>query len=77
MEHKVWSLLDKTKFTEEFVPQAEYMYDFIEGIVVTNGYCQSSATGELVSVMKEFFDLWNNYGSETFKILESLVNKRE
>lgn len=77
MEHKVWDILDKSKFTDEFVPQAEYMYDFIKGLVTTSGNCTSSLSGDTVKTMKEFFDLWNNYGSETFKILGTLVNTKE
>lgn len=77
MEHKVWSVLDKTKFANELMPQIEYMYDFIEGLVNTSGNCTSSLSGDTVSTMKEFFDLWNSYSNETFKILSSIVNTKQ
>ena len=74
-EHPVWSILDKSRYTEEFHPQAEEMYDFIKGIVATCG--NITENGNTVPAMKVFFDMWNEFSGETFRILDSLVNTQE
>ena len=74
-EHPVWKVLSKEKYVEEFIPKAENMYDFIRGIVKTCG--NVTVDGNTVPVMKVFFDMWNEYSSETFWILDSLVNNNE
>ena len=71
-EHPVWSILDKGKYVEEFYPQIEAMYDFIKGIVTTCG--NTTKDGNTVPTMKVFFDMWNEFSSETFFILDNLVN---
>ena len=72
-EHPVWSILDKSKYVKDFYPKAEEMYDFIKNIVNICG--DVTKDGNTVPVMKIFFDLWNEYSSETFFILDSLVNE--
>lgn len=74
-EHPVWSILDKEKYAEEFHSQAEEMYDFIKGIVETCG--NVTRDGKTVPAMKVFFDMWNEQSSETFRILDSLVNNKK
>lgn len=74
-EHPVWSILDKEKYVEEFYPQMEAMYDFIKGIVTTCG--NTTKDGNTVPTMKVFFDMWNEYSSETFWILDGLVNTKD
>ena len=74
-EHPVWSILNKDKYVEEFYPQAEVMYDFIKGIVATCG--NTTKDGNTVLAMKVFFDMWNEFSSETFWILDKLVNTEE
>lgn len=71
-EHPVWSILDKNKYVEEFYVQAETMYDFIKSIVTTCG--NTTKDGSTVPTMKVFFDMWNEFSSETFFILDNLVN---
>ena len=72
-EHPVWSILDKGKYIDEFYPKAEGMYDFIRGVVSDCG--NTVKDGNTILAMKVFFDMWNEYSSETFWILDSLVNK--
>ena len=66
-EHPVWNILNKELYVEDFYLKAENMYDFIKNLVITYG--------EQMSVMKIFFDMLNQYHSETFLILDNLVNK--
>lgn len=75
VEHPVWKVLKKENFTEDFIPQAEEMYNFIKSIVDTCG--NTTVDGNTVPTMKVFFDMWNEYSSETFRILDSLVNTKE
>ena len=74
-EHPVWSVLDKSKYVDEFHPKAEEMFDFIKGIVHTCG--NVTKDDNTVPAMKVFFDLWDNYSSETFAILDKLVNNEQ
>ena len=74
-EHPVWCILDRDKYVDEFQPQAEEMYDFIKGIVDTCG--NTTKDGNTVPTMKVFFDMWNEFSSETFWILAELVNTEE
>lgn len=74
-EHPVWSILKKEKYTEEFYSQAEAMYDFIKSIVNTCG--NVTKDGNTVPAMKLFLEMWDNYSSETFWILDSLVNSKD
>lgn len=74
-EHPVWKVLNKAKFTEDFYPKAEEMYDFIKSIVNVCG--NVTKDGNTVPAMRQFFDLWNEYSSETFHILGSLVYPKE
>lgn len=71
-EHPVWQVLNKETYVEEFVPQAEKMYDFIKSMVNICG--NTTIGGNTVPIMQVFFDMWNNYSKETFRILDSLVN---
>ena len=71
-EHPVWKVLNKEKYVDEFIPQAEKMYDFIKSIVNTCG--NTTVDGNTVPTMQIFFNMWNKYSSETFWILDSLVN---
>ena len=73
-EHPVWSILKKEKYVEEFYPQAEEMYDFIKSIVEICG--NITTDGNTVPAMKKFFDMWNEYSSETYWILGNLVNEQ-
>lgn len=71
-EHPVWNILNKNKYIEEFYPQAEAMYDSIKHIVDTCG--NITRDGDTIPAVKQFFDMWNEYSTETFRILDSLVN---
>lgn len=71
-EHPVWSILNKDAYAEEFYPKAEEMYDFIKGIVTVCG--NTTKDGNTVPTMKVFFDMWNEFSSETFCILGKLVD---
>jgi len=71
-EHPVWKVLDKEKYVEEFIPKIEKMYDFIKSIVNICG--NTTIDGNTVPTMQVFFNMWNEYSSETFWILDSLVN---
>lgn len=66
-EHPVWKILRKERYITEFQPKAEAMYDFIKAL------CEK--TGD--TTMKVFFNMWNEYNSETFCILNYLVNNEE
>lgn len=70
-EHPVWKVLNKEKYAEEFIPKAEAMYDFIKSIVNICG--NSTVDGNTVPTMQVFFNMWNEYCSETFWILDSFV----
>ena len=76
-EHPVWSVLDKKKYVEDFYPKAEEMYDFIKSIVSVCG--NVTKDGNTVPAMQLFFNLWNEYFSETLYIyiLGSLVYPEE
>lgn len=74
-EHPVWDILNKDRYVEEFYTKAEEMYDFIKSIVDICG--NITKDGNTVPAMKQFFDMWNEYSSETFCILDSLVNNTE
>jgi hypothetical protein len=66
MEHKVWKLFKKEKYTEEGVIKTEQIYDFIESLVGELGHDKvSKLTG-----------YWSNYSSETFWILSELSNTK-
>lgn len=56
-------------------PEAEAIYDFIKSLCVKAG--SITYKGVEVSQMKIFFNLWNEYNSETFRILDHLVNDIE
>lgn len=51
------------------------MYDFIKSLCIKAG--KVSYKVEEAPQMKVFFDLWNDYSSETFHILDHLVNDTE
>lgn len=72
-EHPVWNVLQKDKYVAEYHKQAEEIYDFIKGLVEKCG----TITVDRVEIlaMKRFFDMWNKYSSDTFRIMDSLVNK--
>lgn len=74
-EHPVWKVLNKEKYVDEFIPQVEKMYDFIKSIVNTCG--NTTVDGNTVPTMQIFFNMWNEYSSETFWILDSLVNSNK
>lgn len=74
-EHPVWSILRKTRYVPEFYPEAEAIYDFIKSLCMKAG--SITYKGVEVSQMKIFFNLWNDYSSETFHILDHLVNDTE
>lgn len=74
-EHPVWSILQKYSYAPEFYPKAEAMYDFIKSLCMKAG--KVSYKGEEAPQMRVFFDLWNDYSSETFHILDRLVNDTE
>lgn len=74
-QHPVWNILDKERYVEEFHKEAEDMYDFIKSIVNTCG--NVTKDGNTQPAMKVFFDMWNNYSSETFCILRELVDSDE
>ena len=75
IEHPVWGILKKEKYVEEFQPKAEEMYDFIKSLVDITG--NITENGETVPSMLKLFNMWNEYGSETFWILNALVHKNE
>lgn len=72
---EVWKILNKEKYTEEFIPQVEKMYDFIKKLVDTCG--NTTVNGNTVPTMQVFFDMWNEYSHETFRILDVLVHKSD
>lgn len=67
MEHKVWIILKKDKYTDEGIKKMEQIYDFIELLVNKVGLLP----------MKELFNDWNEYGDETFWILNELTHTQE
>lgn len=72
-EHPVWKVLYKQNYIPEFYPQAEAMYDFLKSLTDVTSKIQLN--GKTVSAMKVLYNMWNNYSSETFCILQSLVEK--
>lgn len=48
------------------------MYDFIKRICDEAG--DVMVDGKCVPAMRKFYELWNNFSSETFRILQHLVN---
>ncbi len=52
-KHPVWKVLNKEKYVEEFIPQAQTMYDFIKSIVNICG--NITIDGNTVPVMQVFF----------------------
>lgn len=75
MEHPVWKILKKERYTEDFYPKAEEIYDFIKGIVNITG--NITENGDTIPTMLKFFNMWNEYGNETFGILDKLVHENE
>lgn len=75
MEHQVWKILKKEKYVEEFYPKAEEMYDFIQSLINITG--NITENGETIPTMLKFFNMWNEYHSETFWILSELVHKNK
>lgn len=71
-EHPVWTILNKEKYVEEYYSEFEEMYDFINALVKQSGCITKD--GNTIPTMKVFFDMWNDYGGETFRILGSLVH---
>ena len=67
MDHKVWSILLKDRYTEDGIKKMEQIYDFIEVLVNKIGLLP----------MKELFNDWNEHSNETFWILDKLVNPEE
>ena len=70
----LYRLLKKEKYVEEFYPKAEEMYDFIQNIINITG--NVTENGETIPTMLKFFNMWNEYDSETFWILSELVHKK-
>ena len=75
MEHPVWKILKKEKYVGEFYPKAEEMYDFIQSLINITG--NITENGETIPTMLKFFNMWNEYDSETFWILSELVHKNK
>ena len=75
MEHPVWKILNKEKYVEEFYPKLEEMYDFIQRLINITG--NITEDGETIPTMLKFFNMWNEYNSETFWILSELVHKNK
>lgn len=74
-QHPVWNILKKEKYIEKFYPKAEEMYDFIKRLYNTAG--NVTKDGNTVPAMKLFFDMWNQYETETFFILSEIVNNKK
>lgn len=72
-EHPVWKILRKERYITEFQPKAEAMYDFIQSLINITG--NITENGETIPTMLKFFNMWNDYSSETFHILDHLVNE--
>lgn len=64
----------KEKYVEEFYPKAEEMYNFIQSLINITG--NTTENGEITPTMLKFFNMWNEYESETFWILSELVHKK-
>lgn len=75
MEHPVWKIFKKEKYVEEFYPKLEEMYDFIQSLINITG--NITENGETIPTMLKFFNMWNEYDSETFWILSELVHKNK
>lgn len=69
--HEVWKILRKEKFTEESWPEFEQMYDIIERICTAAGDVR--VDGECVPAMRKFYEYWNDFSHETYRILGHLV----
>lgn len=67
MEHAVWSILNKDIYTEDGIKKEEEIYDFLKVMVDTVG----------ILPMRTLFDMWNDYSSETFRILSELVHTED
>ena len=70
--HEVWQVLKKEAYTEESWPEFEQMYDFIKRICDEAG--DVMVDDKCVPAMRKFYELWDNFSSETFRILQHLVN---
>ena len=75
MEHPVWDILKKENYVDEFQPKAEEMYDFIKSLVDVTG--NVTENGNTIPTMLKFFNMWNEYSSETFWILDNLVHENK
>lgn len=51
------------------------MYDFIQSLINITG--NITEDGETIPTMLKFFNMWNEYNSETFWILSELVHKNK
>lgn len=74
-EHDVWKVLRKENYVEEFIPQAENMYDFIKTLVADSGTVE--VDGKEIPVMKVFLDMWCSYSSETYRMLQGIIHEFE
>jgi len=50
------------------------MYNFIQSLINITG--NITENGETIPTMLKFFNMWNEYDSETFWILSELVHKK-
>lgn len=75
MKHPVWDILKKENYVDEFQPKAEEMYDFIKSLVDVTG--NVTENGNTIPTMLKFFNMWNEYSSETFWILDNLVHENK
>lgn len=73
-KHPVWGILSRDKYIEESWSYYERLYDMIKDLVDSSG--DTIIEGETVPVMKVFWDAWNENSSETFRILDRMVNSR-
>ncbi|MEY8334679.1 hypothetical protein AALB53_16475 [Lachnospiraceae bacterium 47-T17] len=67
MEHKVWRILNRDEYTEGGIELTEKIHDFLTNLVGTVG----------IEDAKHLFNYWKYYTSETFRILDSLVNCKD
>lgn len=51
------------------------MYNFIQSLINITG--NTTENGEIIPTMLKFFNMWNEYESETFWILSELVHKNK
>lgn len=61
-EHPVWGVLPKERYTEDGIKCMVTLYNFMERAVSELGECDA----------RVLFNYWNEYSSETFRILEHL-----